>query len=69
MREDIIKRFTNHPPATSEVAALFDEVTRRMIELGEWLDTNLPDSREKSLVITKLEETSFWTKACIARNQ
>lgn len=29
---------------------------------------DLPDSREKSLSITKLEECMMWANACVARN-
>lgn len=28
-----------------------------------------PDSRERSLALTKLEESSFWVNACLSRHQ
>lgn len=68
-RADIEHRFTNHPPATPYTGELLDEVTARFVELGTYLAETLPEGREKSTAITKLEETSFWTKASIARNQ
>lgn len=35
-------------------------------EFAEWLDENLPQSREKSLVFTALQEASMWTHCAIA---
>lgn len=32
------------------------------------LDEELPDSREKSLAVTKLEEAAFWANAAIQRH-
>jgi hypothetical protein len=37
-------------------------------ELGEKIDSLLPDSREKSLAITNLEQSAMWANTCIARN-
>lgn len=71
--QDIRHRFTNHPPTgkigripTGEV---LDRITVAMIRMGEFLDDVLPEGREKSLAITKLEESSMWSKAAVARNQ
>jgi hypothetical protein len=66
---DIEHRFTNHPPATPEVGELLDEVTARCIDFGSWLAGVIPPSREASLAVTSLEQTSMWAKAGIARNQ
>lgn len=35
-------------------------------EFAEWLDENLPQSREKALVFTALQEASMWTHCAIA---
>jgi hypothetical protein len=35
-------------------------------EFAEWLDENLPGSREKSLAFTALQEASMWTHCAIA---
>jgi hypothetical protein len=37
--------------------------------LAETLARTLPESREKSLAITALEESLMWANAAIARNQ
>lgn len=67
-RADIEHRFTNHPPV-GDTGAVLDEITERMISLGVHLAETLPEGREKSTAITKLEEASMWAKASIARNQ
>lgn len=66
---DIEHRFTNHPPTSTLVAAQLDTLTEQFIFLGQVLVMGLPEGREKSLAITKLEECSMWSKAAVARNQ
>lgn len=61
--------FTNHPPVAAGVAEKMDEATRRFIDLAHWLVDNVPEGRERSTALTKLEECSMHTKAGIARNQ
>ena len=38
-------------------------------EFATLIDMCCPDSREKSLAMTKLEECSMWANASIARNE
>jgi hypothetical protein len=52
--------FTNRTP-TPEQATVLDQITGTMIETAQVLAT-LPDSRFKSLAMTKLEECSMWAK-------
>lgn len=61
--------FTNHPPTDPTVGAVFDEATRRMLNLAHWIVDFVPAGREQSLALTKLEECSMQVKAGIARNQ
>lgn len=61
--------FTNHPPESDDVAADFDQVTSMFTQIGLNLNAMVPDSREKSLMMTNLEQASMWAKAGIARNQ
>jgi hypothetical protein len=64
---EIEKRFTHHVPGEkrtpihTEARALFKEFAEDLAEL-------LPESREKSLAFTALEESSFWAHASVARN-
>ena len=37
-------------------------------DLAETVEDLLPDSREKSLVLTNIEQASMWSNACLARN-
>jgi hypothetical protein len=67
--DEITHRFTNHPPQSDHVSAALDMVTYLLLGTGVSLVDLLPDGREKSLAITKLEECSMWAKAAIARNQ
>lgn len=38
-------------------------------ELADMIDELCPDSREKSLALTNLEQASMWANASIARNE
>ncbi len=59
-------RFKYHRP-TEEAAELHDNY-RTTIELAViWLENRVPECRERSLAITKLEEAMFWGNAAIAR--
>ena len=52
--------FTNRPP-TPEQGEMLDDITAAMKAVEETLST-LPNSRFKSLAMTKLEECSMWAK-------
>jgi hypothetical protein len=68
-KSDMVHNLTNHPPASSEIATKLDNTTFFMIEISEWILDNVPEGREQSVCLTKLEELSMWAKAGIARNQ
>lgn len=59
--------FTYHPPEGSQ-PAMYQAIRDKAKELAYLIDTLVPESREKSLAMTKLEECSMWANAGIARN-
>jgi hypothetical protein len=65
--EELDRRYTYHAP-DDETRALHDTVRAQEKQFAEFMDSMLEDSREKSLMLTKLEEAMFWAHAHIARN-
>jgi hypothetical protein len=65
---DLEKRFSYHPPKGSQV-----ERYEYLRSWAKWLaykiDLMCPDSREKSLALTNLEQAVMWANAAIARNE
>lgn len=66
-QDELKRRFEHHPPLNVDVAELHDLVRGDVSELANRLNQELPDCREKSLAMTKLEEVLFWSNAAIAR--
>ena len=65
---DIDKRFTYHAPKgdqTNRYAFLRFQAR----EYARAIATMCPDSREKSLALTHLEEAVMWANAAIARSE
>lgn len=63
---ELRNRFTYHPPEPSQIA-VYQSVRNAGLELARHIDESAPDSREKSLAITKIEEAVMWANAAIAR--
>ena len=66
--KDIENRFTYHSPNESRVKK-YSTIRDNAKGLAHMLNDRCPDSREKSLALTKLEECVFWANAAIARNE
>lgn len=64
---DIENRFSYHKP-TEKKASKHEAIRGDMLRTAHYWNGELPDGREKSLAITKLEEAMFWANAAIARN-
>lgn len=65
---DIRNRFTYHPPKDDQPDR-YDAIRQSMLALALALNDLCPDSREKSLAITSLEQASMWANAAISRNE
>lgn len=68
MTYDAEKNLTNHRPSDS-VANSMEAVRSVAKDLANEIDGHCPDSREKSLAFTNLEQTVMWAIASLARNQ
>jgi hypothetical protein len=68
MTPDLARRFTYHAPKGDQ-SERYVAIRDRAHDLAEFIDESCPDSREKSLAFTKLEETVMWANAAIARNE
>ena len=65
---DIEKNFTYHAPKAGQPER-YTAIRQKAMEFAELLDAECPDSREKSLAFTRLEESIMWANASIARNE
>lgn len=65
---ELKRRFTYHPPRGDQKER-YEEIRERAYALAYNLDKLCPDSREKSLAMTHLEEAVMWANASIARNE
>ena len=59
--------FTYHAPKDGQPEK-YQAIRDKAKELAYLIKELVPDSREQSLAITKLEECSMWANAGIARN-
>ena len=63
---ELERRFTYHPPDDAR-RVQHEDVRQLLLEDAQYLNANLPESREKSLAMTHLEEVMYWSNAAIAR--
>lgn len=64
---EIIDRLSYHP-ANALTAPLHDDIRNAHMELALALNAALPESREKSLALTSIQESMMWSNACVARH-
>ena len=68
MKSQIENNFMSHGVSTAD--GLFMEGIRTECKnLALDIDAACPNSREKSVAMTKLEEVMFWANAAISRNK
>ena len=65
---DIEKNFTYHSPKGNQ-SERYGRIRDKAREFAELIEAECPDSREKSIAFTKLEESVMWANASIARNE
>lgn len=66
--QQIENNFKYHAPKEGQ-AERYVELREKAKELALLIDSQCPNSREKSLALTKLEESVMWANASIARNE
>lgn len=67
MNEQIENNFKYHSPKEGQPEK-YTALRSKAKELAYLIDELAPQSREKSLAMTKLEESIMWANASIARN-
>jgi hypothetical protein len=65
---DIENRFTYHPPKDSQPER-YETLRAHYRQLAYMIEAMCPDSRERALAMTSLEQSSMWANASIARNE
>jgi len=65
--QDLTNRFAYHKPSEAK-AETHARVREGCLTLADWLNQVLPESREKSLAVTHLEEVMLWANAALARH-
>jgi hypothetical protein len=68
LKEEIDVRFEYHPPQGNQPHR-YENLRALARDFALVIENHCPDSRERSLAITKLEECVMWANASIARNE
>lgn len=63
----IENNFKYHTPKEGQ-PEIYTEIREKAKELAYLVESKVPNSREKSLAMTKLEEAVMWANAGVARN-
>jgi len=66
--KEIENRFTYHPPKDNQ-PEIYEIIRAYGGDFALYLNKTCPESREKEIAITKLEEAVMWANASIARNE
>ena len=69
INEDLETRFSFHPANSEEKKQAHETVRNTCLRVATDFNNQLPEGREKALVITHLEEVMFWANAAIARKE
>ena len=66
--EELENRFTYHAPKEGQQER-YERIRYKAKILAAYINERCPESREKSLALTKIEEAVMWAIAAIARNE
>ena len=66
--KDFESVYTYHVPKADQPRR-YEAIRAKARELAEMIEESCPDSREKSLAHTNLEQAVMWANASIARNE
>jgi hypothetical protein len=67
--KDIEHRFAFHAATTDEKRDAHTSVRQACRRLADQINEQVPEGREKSVALTKIEEAMFWANAALAREQ
>lgn len=67
-KEQIENTFTYHAPKGDQPAR-YEAIRAKAREFAALLAESCPESREKSLALTSLQQTTMWANASIAINE
>jgi hypothetical protein len=65
---DLANRFTYHTPKDGQVER-YQRIRDAAHEFARLVNSECPESREKSLAVTHLEDSVMWANAAIARHE
>lgn len=65
---ELENRFTYHAPKEGQPER-YERIRYKAKMLAAYINEYCPDSREKSLALTKIEEAVMWANASMARNE
>jgi hypothetical protein len=65
--KELTKRFTYHAPHGNQPEK-YEDIRDYAHRYAQMISILCPDSRERALALTKLEEAVMWANAAIARN-
>ena len=66
--EELENRFTYHAPKEGQPER-YERIRYKAKMFTAYINEHCPDSREKSVALTKIEEAVMWANAAIARNE
>jgi len=66
--EEIENNYTYHSPKADQPER-YERIRFKAKMLAAYINEKCPDSREKSLAMTNLEQAVMWANAAIARNE